>query len=71
MNGDPTELLSVERAAQVFGIDIDIMVAFVTKEIMPSVRGRDGVSYVRRSDIDTYLAPGRRLAEDWRRRGLV
>lgn len=71
MNGDPSELLTVERAAQVFGIDIDIMLAFVAKEIMPSVRGRDGVYYVRRSDVDTYLAPGRRMADDWRRRGMV
>lgn len=71
MNGDPSELMTVERAAQVFGIDADIMLAFVAKEIVPSVRGRDGAFYVRRSDVDTYLAPGRRLAEDWRRRGLV
>lgn len=71
MSGDPSELLTVERAAEVFGVDPEIMAAFVAKEFVPSVRGRDGVYYVRRSDVDTYLAPGRRLADDWRRRGLI
>lgn len=71
MNGDPNDLMTIEHAARVFGIDIEIMQAFVAKEIVPSVRGRDGAYYLRGRDVEAYLAPGRRLAEDWRRRGLV